>query len=77
VEKCVIIVSHTTDDLEWDSEEDHQLAKEKYGKEPIYFVYERSWTKHKVYSNLPDLYTESGGYSIIRRKCRSDDVVYL
>ena len=67
MQKCVIITSYNTDELEWDSDEDCKLVKERHGKEPIYFIYERSWTKHKVYSNLPDLYKESGGYNIIRR----------
>jgi len=67
VKKCVIITSYNTDDLEWGSEEDYQQVKERHGTEAIYFIYERSWTRHKVYSNLPDLYKESGGYSIIRR----------
>jgi len=67
VKKCVIIKSYNADELEWDSDEDYQLVKERHGTEPIYFIYERSWTTHKVYSNLPDLYTESGGYSIVRR----------
>jgi hypothetical protein len=67
VQKCVIITSYTTDDLQWESKEDYQLVKERHGKEPIYFIYERSWTTHKVYSNIPDLYSESGECSIIRR----------
>jgi len=67
VKKRVIITSYNTDDLEWDSEEDYNLVKERHGKEPIYFIYERSWATHKVYSSVPDLYKESGGYSIIRR----------
>ena len=67
MKKCVIIESYNADELEWDSDEDYQLVKERHGKEPIYFIYERSWTTHKVYSNIPDLYSESGEYSIIRR----------
>ena len=67
MKKCVIITSYNTDDLEWDSEEDYNLVKERHGKEPIYFIYERSWAKHKVYSNVPDLYKQSGDCSIIRR----------
>ena len=67
MKKCVTIRSYTVDELEWDSDTDYQLVKERHGKEPIYFIYERSWTKHKVYSNVPDLYKESGGYNIIRR----------
>ena len=67
MQKCVIITSYNTDDLEWDSEEDYNLVKERHGKEPIYFIYERSWAHHKVYSNIPDLYKESGECSIIRR----------
>tara|TARA_R110002124_G_scaffold139209_1_gene303350 strand:- start:599 stop:832 length:234 start_codon:yes stop_codon:yes gene_type:complete len=77
VQKCVIIESYNTEDLEWNSEEDYNLAKERHGKEPIYFIYERSWTKHKIYSNVPDLYRESGGYSIIRRERGADNAVYL
>ena len=77
MKKCVIITSYNTDDLEWDSEEDYNLVRERHGKEPIYFIYERSWTKHKVYSNVPDLYTESGGYSIIRRECGTNDASYV
>ena len=73
MQKCVIITSYNTDDLEWDSDEDYNLVKESHGKEPIYFIYERSWAKHKVYSNLPDLYTEGGRYSIIRRECGTND----
>ena len=67
MQKCVIITSYNTDDLEWDSEEDYNLVKERHGKEPIYFIYERSWAHHKVYSNIPALYKESGECSIIRR----------
>lgn len=77
MQKCVIIESYNTEDLEWNSEEDYNLAKERHGKEPIYFIYERSWTKHKIYSNVPDLYRESGGYSIIRRERGADNAVYL
>ena len=65
--KCVIVTSYSVDDLEWDSEEDYRLVKERYDKEPIYFIYERSWAKHKVHSNVPDLYSESGECSVIRR----------
>ena len=67
MKKCVIITSYNTDELEWDSDTDYQQVKGRHGTEAIYFIYERSWTRHKVYSNLPDLYKESGGYSIIRR----------
>ena len=74
MQKCVIIESYTADDLEWDSEEDYQLVKEKHGTEPIYFVYERSWTDHNVHTNIPDLYTEGGEYSIVRRKLRVDSI---
>jgi len=77
VQKCVIIESYNADELEWDSDEDYQLVKERYGKEPIYFIYERSWTTHKVYSNIPDLYSESRGYSIVRRKCSPDNVLHV
>ena len=77
MKKCVIITSYTTDDLQWESKEDYQLIKERHGKEPIYFIYERSWTTHKVYSNIPDLYSESGGYSIVRRKCSPDNVLHV
>ena len=77
MQKCVIIESYNTDDLEWDSEEDYKLAKERHGTKPIYFIYERSWTKHKIYSNLPDLYRESGECSIIRRERRADNAVSL
>ena len=77
MKKCVIITSYTTDDLQWESKEDYQLIKERHGKEPIYFIYERSWTTHKVYSNIPDLYSESGGYSIVRRKRSPDNVLYV
>jgi len=71
VQKCVIIESYTADDLEWDSEEDYQLVKERHGTEPIYFIYERSWTDHNVHTNIPDLYSESGECSIIRRGRRT------
>ena len=67
MKKCVIIRSYTVDDLEWDSDEDYKLVKERHGEEPMHFEYERSWTKHKVYSNVPDLYKESRECSIIRR----------
>mgnify|MGYP003121949346 FL=1 len=77
MQKCVIIESYNADELEWDSDEDYQLVKERYGKEPIYFIYERSWTTHKVYSNIPDLYSESRGYSIVRRKCSPDNVLHV
>ena len=77
MQKCVIITSYNADELEWDSDEDYQLVKERHGTEPIYFIYERSWTTHKVYSNIPDLYSESGGYSIVRRKCSPDNVLYV
>ena len=77
MQKCVIIESYNADELEWDSDEDYQLVKERHGKEPIYFIYERSWTTHKVYSNIPDLYSESGGYSIVRRKCRPNNALHL
>ncbi len=77
MQKCVIIESYNADELEWDSDEDYQLVKERNGKEAIYFIYERSWTTHKVYSNIPDLYSESGGYSIVRRKCRPDNVLHV
>jgi len=74
VQKCVIIESYTADDLEWDSEEDYQLVKEKHGTEPIYFIYERSWTDHRIHTNIPNLYQESGEYSIVRRKLRADSI---
>ena len=67
MQKCVIIESYNADELEWDSDEDYQLVKEMHGREPSYFIYERSWEAHKVHSNIPDLYSESGEYSIIRR----------
>ena len=73
MKKCVIIESYNADELEWDSDEDYQLVKERHGKEPIYFIYERSWTTHKVYSNIPDLYTESGEYSVVRREHRPNN----
>ena len=75
MKKYVMVTSYTTDDLEWDSEEDYKLVKERYGKEPIYFIYERSWAKHKVHSSLPDLYQESGGYSIVWYEHGTDDAV--
>jgi|TARA_E500000305_G_scaffold109402_2_gene114311 hypothetical protein len=75
--KRVIVTSYTADDLDWDSEQDYRLTKERHGKEPIYFVYQRSWTIFDVYSNLPDLYSESGGYSVVRRKCRPDNALHL
>tara|TARA_R100000234_G_scaffold109156_1_gene80915 strand:+ start:2556 stop:2792 length:237 start_codon:yes stop_codon:yes gene_type:complete len=75
--KRVIITSYSIDDLEWDSREDYELVKERYGKEPIYFIYKRSWATHNVHSNVPDLYSESGGYDIVRRKCRLDYVLYV
>jgi hypothetical protein len=71
VKKCVIIESYNADELEWDSDEDYQLVKERHGKEPIYFIYERSWVPHNIYTNIPDLYPESGEYSIIRRRRRA------
>ena len=71
MQKCVIIESYNADELEWDSDEDYQLVKERHGTEPIYFIYERCWTTHKVYSNIPDLYSESGECSIIRRRRRA------
>ena len=74
MQKCVIIESYTADDLEWDSEEDYQLVKEKHGTEPIYFIYERSWTDHNIHTNIPNLYQESGEYSIVRRKLRADSI---
>ncbi len=74
MQKCVIIESYTADDLEWDSEEDYQLVKEKHGTEPIYFIYERSWTDHRIHTNIPNLYQESGEYSIVRRKLRADSI---
>ena len=74
MQKCVIIESYTADDLEWDSEEDYQLVKEKHGTEPIYFIYERSWTDHRIHTNIPNLYQESGEYSIVRRKLRVDSI---
>ena len=77
MKKCVIITSYNADELEWDSDEDYQLVKERHGTEPIYFIYERSWTTHKVYSNIPDLYSESRGYSIVRRKCSPDNVLHV
>jgi len=77
IKKHVIIVSYTADDLEWDSEEDYRLAKERHGKEPIYFIYKRSWTTYNVHSNIPSLYTESGGHNIVRRQCGPNDVVYI
>ena len=77
MKKYVMVTSYTTDDLEWDSEADYNLVKERYGKEPIYFIYERSWATHNVYANVPDLYSESGGYSIIRRECGPDDVLHI
>ena len=77
MQKCVIITSYNTDDLEWDSEEDYNLVKERHGREPIYFIYERSWTKHKVYSNVPNLYSESGVYSVIRREHEPDNVLHV
>tara|TARA_R110000824_G_scaffold122742_2_gene280137 strand:- start:949 stop:1185 length:237 start_codon:yes stop_codon:yes gene_type:complete len=75
--KYVMVTPYTTDDLEWDSESDYQVAKDRYGKEPIYFVYERSWTKHKVYSNIPNLYSESGGYSVIKCEHGPNDAIYV
>tara|TARA_E500000331_G_scaffold131154_1_gene128367 strand:+ start:2891 stop:3124 length:234 start_codon:yes stop_codon:yes gene_type:complete len=75
--KHVTITSYSADDLEWNSAEDYRLAKERHGKEPIYFIYERSWATHNVYANVPDLYSESGGYSIVRREFRPDDALYL
>ena len=77
MQKCVIIESYNADELEWDSDEDYQQVKERHGKEPIYFIYERSWTKHKVYSNVPDLYTEGGEYSIVWRECGLDDALHV
>ena len=77
MQKCVIITSYNTDDLEWDSEEDYNLVRERHGKEPIYFIYERSWAKHKVHSNLPDLYQESRGYRLVWGKCKSDDAKHV
>jgi hypothetical protein len=77
VKKCVIIESYNADELEWDSDEDYQQVRELHGTEPIYFIYERSWTTHKVYSNIPDLYTESGEYSIIRRECGTNDALHI
>ena len=74
MKKCVIIESYNADELEWDSDEDYQLARERHGKEPIYFIYERSWTEHKVHSNIPNLYQESGEYSVVRRKLRADSI---
>ena len=73
----VIVTEYTVDALEWDSEEDFKLMKERYGKQPIYFVYERSWTVNKIYSNLPDLYSESRGCSIIRREAKSGNVMHV
>ena len=67
MKRRVIITSYTVDDLEWDSSEDYQQVKERHGTQPIYFIYERSWTDHNVHTNIPDLYSESGEYSIIRR----------
>jgi len=73
MQKHVIVTSYTVDDLEWDSKEDYQQVKEKHGTQPIYFIYERSWTDHNVYTNIPDLYPESGDCSVVRRKHRSNN----
>ena len=73
MQKCVIITSYTVDDLEWDSSEDYQQVKERHGTQPIYFVYERSWTDHNVHTNIPDLYQESRECSVIRRECRPNN----
>ena len=73
MQKCVIIESYNADELEWDSDEDYQLVKERHGTEPIYFIYERSWTTYKVYSNIPDLYQESRECSVIRREHRPNN----
>ena len=77
MKKYVMVTSYTTDDLEWDSEADYNLVKERHGKEPIYFIYERSWAKYKVHSNLSDLYPESGGYSIIRCEHRANNTIHV
>ena len=77
MKKCVMIESYNADELEWDSDEDYQLAKERHGKEPIYFIYERSWTEYKVYSNVSDLYTEGREYSVVRRECGTNDALYI
>ena len=71
MQKRVIITSYTVDDLEWESSDDYQQVKERHGTQPIYFIYERSWTDHNVHTNIPDLYTEGGECSIIRRKYRT------
>jgi len=75
--KHVIVTAYTADDLKWNSAEEYRLVKERHGEEPIYFVYERSWTTHSLHSNIPDLYSESGGCSIVRRECGPNDALHL